>query len=166
MDFPTPPVPTFDAAESATRSFLGFRTHRFPGCFGCGPERAPGDGLRIFPGPLADDGVLASPWVPDESLRDAAGAVATEFLWAALDCPSGFAVFPLPDGIAIVLGELCASIVGRVEPGERCVVTAWPLGAQGRKRFSASGVHSAQGPLIAAARAVWIEVPSSDWNAS
>jgi hypothetical protein len=165
IDLSTKPTPTYDLAEAAVRSFVGFKTHRFPGCFVCGPERTAGDGMRIFPGPLAGNDVLASPWVPDASLAGDGGYVATEFLWSALDCPSGFAVLPLPDGVAIVLGELCASVTGSVRPGERCVVTAWPLGVEGRKRFSASAVHSEQGELVAVARAVWIEVPSSAWSA-
>jgi hypothetical protein len=165
-ELPSKAPPTYEAAEVATRSYLGFKKHSFPGCFVCGPERAERDGLRIFPGSLADRSILAAPWIPDESLKDEHGFVAAEFLWAALDCPSGFAVFPLPHGVAIVLGELSASITGTVKPGERCVTTAWPLGADGRKRFAASAVHSEAGELIAAARAVWIEVPASSWNAS
>jgi hypothetical protein len=46
------------------------------------------------------------------------------------------------------------------------VVTAWPLGAEGRKRIAASAIHADDGGrLVAMARAVWIEVPSAEWNA-
>jgi len=158
-----PPVGWRDA-EAATRSYPGFAKHPFPGCFVCGPRRAAGDGLRIFPGP-ADDDLLAAPWIPDASLAGDDGYVASEFLWAALDCPSGFAVFPLPDDTAIVLGELCASVTGRVRPGEPCVVSAWSLGSNGRKRHAASAVHAEHGQLIAVGHAVWIEVPADAWNA-
>lgn len=158
--------PTYEAAELAAGSYLGFKRHSFPGCFVCGPERAPGDGMRIFPGRVDQQAILAAPWIPDASLTDENGFVATEFLWAALDCPGGFAMFPLPEGVAIVLGELCASITGRVKPGERCVATAWPQGVDGRKRFAASAVHSGTGEMVAVARAVWIEVAASAWNAS
>jgi hypothetical protein len=37
----------------------------FPGCFVCGPSRAAGDGLRVFPGALAGRGLWAAPWTPD-----------------------------------------------------------------------------------------------------
>jgi hypothetical protein len=108
--------------------------------------------------------MLAAPWQPDDSLADGSGKVGTEFLWAALDCTGGFAVLPLPEGVAIVLGELCASVVGHVMPGDRCVVVAWPLGTAGRKRFAGSAVFAADGGLVAKAKAVWIEIPVSTWN--
>ena len=160
------PAPSYASAQLASRSFTGFQTHRFPGCFVCGPQRKEGDGLRIFPGPLQDGEVLAACWVPDASLADEGGHIASEFIWCALDCPSAFAVFPLPDGVAIVLGELCASIFRDLRPDDRCVVTAWALGAEGRKRFAASAVHTDEGQLVAIARATWIEVPASAWNAA
>ena len=31
----------------------GLTSHPFPTCFACGTDREPGDGLRIFPGPVA-----------------------------------------------------------------------------------------------------------------
>src|SRR5688572_27914044 len=47
-----PSPPSFEQAERATSAYLGFRTHAFPGCFVCGPERKPGEGLRLFPGKI------------------------------------------------------------------------------------------------------------------
>src|SRR2546429_181527 len=63
--------------------------HPYPTCFVCGPQRDAGDGLRIFPGPVEGRALYAAPWVPDESLADSMGLVRPEFVWAALDCPSG-----------------------------------------------------------------------------
>ena len=40
--------------------------------------------------------MLAAPWVPHASLDDGTGRVATEFLWAALDCAGAFAVMATP----------------------------------------------------------------------
>jgi hypothetical protein len=45
----------------------------FPDCFVCGPARSPGDGLRIFPGPVAGRQLWAAPWTPDPSVADADG---------------------------------------------------------------------------------------------
>ncbi len=160
------PPPSYEQAQESARSYAGFTTHPFPGCFVCGPERGQGEGMRLFPGPVAASDVLASPWIPDVSLAGDDGNVATEFLWSALDCPSGFAVSPLPDGVAIVLGELCGSLVGELSVGEPSVVTAWSLGAAGRKRYAASAVHAQDGRLVAMAKAVWIEVPSTAWSAA
>lgn len=144
LDLSAGPCPSFATAQSSMANFVGFNSHQFPGCFVCGPIRAAGDGMRIFPGSSPDTANLASPWIPDETLADETGTVRKEFLWAALDCPGGFAVFPLPEGTATVLGELCASILGTVKVGERCVVTAWPLQRVGRKREAGSAVYNQQ----------------------
>jgi hypothetical protein len=37
-------------ARTAAGRYPPFQGHPFPTCFTCGPDRAPGDGLRIFPG--------------------------------------------------------------------------------------------------------------------
>ena len=72
------------------------------------------------------------PWIPDESLTNRSSPVGSEFLWAALDCTSAFAVLPIPEGKAIVLGELCARIDGNLLPNEKCVVIGWPVQIDGR----------------------------------
>ena len=164
LDLQAPPCPSYEQAEQATRSFLGFRTHAFPGCFVCGPEREPADGLRIFPGALEGASTIAAPWIPDASLAGESGRVRSEFVWAALDCTGGFAVMPAPEGAAVVLGELCVSILGEIVPGERCVVLGWPLGKEGRKRLAGSALYAQDERLVAVARAVWIEVPLSTWG--
>jgi hypothetical protein len=164
LEMRPPPSPSYEEAEQSSQGFLGFNTHTFPGCFVCGPERKPTDGLRIFPGSVKGSSVIAAPWIPDASLADEAANIKSEFLWSALDCTGGFAVLPLPEGVAIVLGELSATIVAELAPGEPCVVIGWPLGAEGRKRLAGSAVYAAGGRLIAKARAVWIEVPSRTWS--
>ena len=154
----TPPAPpSFADAQTASKSFTGFSRHLLPHCFVCGPQRAEGDGLRIFPGRSADGAVLAAPWGPHASLDDGRGRVAPEFLWAALDCAGAFAV--MPDGIQpIILGELCARLDGSVAIGEPCVVAAWAIGVEGRKRFAGTALYSAAGVAVAVARATWIEI--------
>jgi len=161
-----PNCPTLAQAEHAAAAFPGFTSHLFPRCFVCGPAREAGDGLRIFSSPLQGQTLHAAPWVPHESLADDRGDVATEFLWAALDCPSGFAVLPVPEGMAIVLGELCASLDGSLVAGQPTVVTSWPIAHEGRRRTAGTAIHTTAGQLIATARAVWIEVPRSQWAPS
>jgi len=151
-----PAAPTFAEAEAASKmAYAGFARHPLPHCFVCGPGRAEGDGLRIFPGRTEDEGVLAAPWVPHASLDDGAGRVAPEFLWAALDCAGAFAVMPDAEQ-PIILGELCARLDGDAAIGEPCVVAAWSIGAEGRKRFAGTALYSAAGVPIAVARATWI----------
>ena len=158
-----PRCPTLAQAEAAAADFPGFKSHLFPRCFVCGPAREPGDGLRIFSGPLRGQSLYAAPWVPDASLADDGDNVAPEFIWSALDCPSGFAVLPVPEGLAIVLGQLCAAITGTVRVEEPTVVTSWPIAQEGRRRIAGTAIHKPDGTLIALARAVWIEVPHDQW---
>ena len=158
------PRPSYEEAEHSAQRFIGFRAHPFPGCFVCGPERKLTDGLCIFPGAVNESSTIAGPWVPDPSLADDSGNIKSEFMWSALDCTGAFAVMPLPEGTSIVLGELCATIVTPLTPGERCVVMGWPLGADGRKRLAGTAVYAESGRLVAKARAVWIEVPLSTWS--
>ncbi|MCA9875000.1 MAG: hypothetical protein KC441_15130 [Anaerolineales bacterium] len=164
LDLSVPTAPSYEQASQAAESFIGFTQHQFPECFVCGPQRSGFDGLRIFPGPLPEVGVIAAPWVPDQSLADSSGHVEHVYLWSALDCPSGFALVPLPDGLGIVLGELCVSVVRDVSPGDALVVAAWPIGTSGRKRFAGSAIYTADSALVAKAQATWIEIPLSQWQ--
>ena len=161
LDLTPPTAPSFAEAEEAAKSYTGFARHVFPRCFVCGPQRASGDGLRIFPGSTTSRSMVAAPWIPDPSLGNGSNVVRSEFLWAALDCTSAFAVLPIPEGKAIVLGELCARIADSVTPGEKCVVIGWPLQVDGRKRFAGSAVFSSTGRPVAVGRATWIEVHAS-----
>jgi hypothetical protein len=40
--------------------------------------------------------------------------------------------------------------------GERCVVTAWPGGEDGRKVYAGTALFAGDGELLALARQVWI----------
>jgi hypothetical protein len=155
VDLEVPAVASFAEAEAAARAYPGFGKHVFSRCFACGPARAAGDGLRIFPGPVPGRGIVAAPWVPDRSLADG-GRVRAEFLWAGLDCPSGWAAIIDGDGRPSVLGELAAAFAAPVRPDERCVVLGWALGGEGRKRFAGSAILGDDGAVRALARSTWI----------
>ena len=147
------------AAQAAAERFLGFETHSLPNCFVCGPNRAAGDGLRIFTGPVegAPDGTVAAPWTVDASLAEG-GAVNEAFIWAALDCPGAFAMLPIESGHTIVLGELSVRIERPVSVGRSYIVQAWPISRDGRKHVAGSAIHDTDGALIGVARATWIAV--------
>jgi hypothetical protein len=145
LDAPEP-VSVEDAEEASTR-YPGFRHHAYPTCFTCGPQRD--DGLGIFPGPVAGrDGVVASPWTPREALRP-------EIVWAAIDCPSGWAVDDFQRE-GVLLGQMGAAIAALPPVGEPSVVIGWRIGEDSRKRFAGSALFSADGDLLAAARSTWI----------
>jgi hypothetical protein len=148
-----PRAPSFAEALEATRRYVGHRRHHFPGCFVCGPERAEGDGLRIFPGEIAP-GVVAAPWVPDASVGDS-GVVRPEVLWAALDCVGYFAV-AAPDYPVALLGRMTAEISGSVAVGESCVVLGFSIERSGRKLHAGTAVLGADGTVRGRARQIWI----------
>jgi hypothetical protein len=134
----------------------------FPGCFACGIGRGPGDGLRIFPGPVAGRVLWAAPWTPDPSVAGADGWVRPEVIWAALDCPSGIAAAEaagLARDTVILLGQMTASLVVRPVTGEQCRVIAWPADRDGRKLLACSALLGAGGTVLATARTVWLTVP-------
>lgn len=161
VDLTPPRAPSLSDAEKASESYIGFTHHAFPRCFVCGPQRLDGDGLRIFPGWVDSGSMVAAPWIPQASLAKPSHEVPSEFIWAALDCTSGFAVLPVPEGKAIVLGELCARLNDRVAPDQSCVVVGWKIQIDGRKRIAGSAIFSDARRLVAIARATWIEVPAS-----
>jgi len=134
----------------------------FPYCFVCGTGREPGDGLRIFPGPVAGRPLWAAPWTPDPSVTDARGRVRPEVVWAALDCPSGIAAAEaagLTPDTAILLGRMTATLAAPPPAGDQCRVIAWPGARDGRKLLAASALIGPGGQVLAAARAVWLTVP-------
>jgi hypothetical protein len=133
----------------------------FPDCFVCGMGRTPGDGLRIFPGPLPARQMWAAPWTPDPSVWDGE-RVWPEVVWAALDCPSGIAAADaagLPADTAVLLGRMTASLAVLPEAGAECVVIAWPKGRDGRKLLAGSALLGSGGTVLAVASAVWLTVP-------
>jgi hypothetical protein len=160
-----PAAPSFSEAEAASRTYYGFVRHSFPRCFVCGPKRAVGDGLRLFPGEIEGRSMVAAPWIPDATLADGAGVVGTEILWAALDCPSAFSFLPVSEGKTVVLGELCVRVDAAVSPFDRCAVIGWRIGVDGRKHIAGSAVFSESGLVIAVGRATWIEVSADAFPA-
>jgi hypothetical protein len=153
------PPEYFEAVE-ASRRYAGFRYHRFPTCFVCGVQRARGDGLRIFAGPIAERGVVAAPWVPDASLDGGDGKVRPEFMSAALDCPGYYAV--APDDRMMLLAELTAHVDRLVQIGESCTLVGWQIASSGRKHEAGTAIYDGKGELCGRARALWIEPRDTD----
>jgi hypothetical protein len=142
---PVRPV-TENEAYAVAKDYPGFVEHPFPSCYVCGPDRAAGDGLRIFPAPLADGRTAAVFSVPAE--------VTTATVWAALDCPGGWAI--TEPGRRYVLGRVTAAVTRLPVPATRCVVMGELIGMDGRKAQVRSAVYGPDGALLARAEATWI----------
>jgi hypothetical protein len=152
VELDVPDGVSIEAAERAARRYPGFERHAFPTCLVCGPDRAEGDGLRIFAGPVDGRELFAAPWVvPPEVDR--------RLTWAALDCPGAIAV-GFPGRGETVLGRLAAHVEEVPAPGDVCVVTAWPVAEEGRKLYAGTALFTGAGDLLAYARATWI-VPAT-----
>jgi hypothetical protein len=145
-------VPPVDiaAARAASRRYPGFDKHPFPECFVCGPDRDPGDALRLFPGRLGD-GRTACVWTVTDEF-----AGRPELVWAALDCPGGWSAEI--EGRPMVLGRMTAAVDALPEGSEDCVVMGQLLGSEGRKTWTASTVYGSDGRELGRAHAIWISI--------
>lgn len=145
---PAPPV-TVAAAAAASASYPTDEEHPYPRCVVCGPARPVGDGLRIFAGPVGD-GRVAAVWMPGEEMA------APEFVWAALDCPTGFALEGF--GTGVLLGTVTGAVDALPTPGEPHVVVGWEVGREGRKLWSGGALYDAHGQLLARTLLTWVTV--------
>jgi hypothetical protein len=164
---PVPPVDV-EVARAAEAAFPGLAAHPFPTCFSCGTGREPGDGLRIFPGPIAA-GRVAATWTPHPSVsadwheyRDATREVGHAVTWAALDCVGGWAADI--GARLMVLGTMTARLWSLPAVGVEHVVVGEARGEAGRKRMSATSLYDAAGRLVGAAEQVWIAVDPAAFN--
>ena len=156
LDLVVPPAPTMDEAAGAMPSYAGFTRHFFPGCFVCGPEREPGDGLRIFPGWLPGRDLVAAPGRADPSLPSADGFLTVEMAWSFLDCPGAWAMERDQEERPVVLGRMAARLLTPIPVGADLVCVGWPLGREGRKLFSGTATFSTDGTLHGYGRQTWI----------
>lgn len=130
--------------------------HPFPTCFGCGIERSRDEAIALIPGPVEGREVLAAPWTPLPYMADHEGIVTARFLWAALDCPTGFP-FIAPGMPPHALARLAARpgptpvIAGRPH-----VVVAWRIGRDGRKGRGGAAVFTDDGRLCGISEGLWI----------
>jgi hypothetical protein len=133
--------------------------HPFPTCVVCGPDRDPGDGMRIFPADVSGQKLLfGACWTPREQDGDADGWVRPELVWAALDCPTSAPVANFGSGPPMVLASLAARLGCPVRVGEPHTILSWRTEVEGRKRRAAAALYDSDGVFICASRALWIEL--------
>lgn len=153
---PTPVEPvTVAEAAAAEQRYAGLRAHPFPTCFVCGPSRRPGDGLRIFAGPVSGrEHTVAATWTPYETTLP--------ITWAALDCPSGWSTDI--EERPVVLGTMTALVHEMPTTRERYVVVAERRAVEGRKSHTASTIYGPDGRVLATATQIWFEIDPAAFN--
>jgi hypothetical protein len=127
---------------------------QYRACFVCGPDRVRGDGLHLYAGPRDTLPGVAVAWTPDASLAQG-GRIASEFVWAALDCPGYFA--SRDDGTSMLLGQMTAQVHELPLLGSSYVISGWPISRSGRKFESGTALHAPDGRVLAVAHQIWIE---------
>jgi hypothetical protein len=124
-------------------------------CFGCGLARS--DGLRIVPGPVGDNGIVATSWTPPLWTAGNGNQLSVETTWTALDCSAGFAWMPrLPASTAIVTARITAVIDQPLQAGHRYTVIGWPIAQEGRKLHAGTAIFDAAGNVQARSRQLWL----------
>ena len=155
LDLDVPEPVGVDEARAAAGRYRGADEGVFSHCFVCGPARD--DAFGVFAGDVEGRDLVASPWTPPAWTADESGRVPPEFVWAVMDCPTYFAVYPGSDLPMSFLGRMAARIDAPVTAGEEHVVIAWPISAEGRKRQAGAALLSGGGDVLAVARALMIE---------
>lgn len=162
-----------DEARAAATRYAGLTTHPFPTCFTCGPDREDGDGLRVFPGPVApgDDGAhqVACTWTPHPSTAEdwhcygeATQHASVPVTWAAMDCIGGWAsdIEERP----MVLGTITLSLRSLPVVGVEHVLVGTLRGTEGRKAFTGATMRDPDGVVVASAEHTWIMVDPDVFN--
>ncbi len=156
-----PKCPTPEQAAAGLAAYPGFTHHPFDRCFTCGTQRDEGDGLRLFTGPYAD-GVTAAPWTPHAAFGGDDGTIATPVMWAALDCPGGWAADFSRN--TMVLARMTAEVSRRPSIGEPCVATGSLTEHTGRKFFTDTALYTVEGELLGRAEQLWISVDPANFS--
>lgn len=150
------PAPTWEQARTASATAGALR--KMSHCYGCGTACAPGRGLRLSPWAMSVHDMVIAAWTPDPRLAGPDGCLSTENVWAALDCPGGWAAMALRDlRPGAVTAALTATQFEPVRAGDPYVSYGWPVSADGRKHMVGVALARADGTLCALAEALWIE---------
>ncbi|MEU2034364.1 PaaI family thioesterase [Nocardia amamiensis] len=151
-----PPAPTWVEVQAATATAQVLR--KMSHCYGCGAACPPGRGLRLSPWAVPAHDMVVCAWTPDPSLGGPDGLLATENVWAALDCPGGWSAMALRDmRPGAVTAALTATQLEPVRAGDSYISYGWPIARDGRKYTVGVALARTDGTLCALAEALWIE---------
>ena len=165
LDLDMPASPGFDVALEASKSSRAMQINEFnnrkflgihPTCFCCGAERTDNAGLKIHPGRVPGEDIIAAPWIPGPELADEEGNIRPEFIWTALDCPGAFAVLEIGGNHPGLMGRLIGRVEHTIRIDEPCVIVGRAISTDGRKHLAGTAVYNSRGQLAGKALATWI----------
>jgi hypothetical protein len=134
----------------------------FPTCFGCGGAATHPLALRLAPRGHRDTH-MSVPWVADERLGDAQGAIDDAVVAAALDCMSAWAALPAAREAGhetVVLGQFHLRALRPAPVLDPLRVVALGDGGDGRKVRARAALVDDEGGLLAFVSALHIAVSS------
>lgn len=153
-----PDAPSWAEAVAASQTYRAAAPADGIDCFGCGLERPTGRGLRQFPAPVPGRELVAAAWEPATQLAGEDGTLPGELVWAALDCPGGWAVRSLgPATGQAITAHLTGTVLRDVHVGQPHLVYAWLVSSAGRKHVAGTAVATLEGELCAVAEALWVD---------
>jgi len=154
FELEVPDPVTIEEARAASERHVAPSDGLFSRCFVCGLARE--DAFGVTAGMVDGRDVAATPWTPPAWTADHDGHVRPEFVWAALDCPTYFALYPDGSMPLSFLARMTARIGAPIVAGREHVVMAWPVEIDGRKHHAGAAVVSAEGEVLAVAKALLI----------
>jgi len=157
LELEVPETVSLDEAREASKLYRGVEDGPFSHCFVCGLGRE--DAYGVFAGEVQGKRVVASPWTPRDETAGGDSAVADEFIWAVLDCPTYFAAYLGEELEMSVLARQQVRVDRPVSVGEEHVVMAWPISTDGRKRLTGCALLSGEGETLARGQVLMVALP-------
>ncbi|WP_067798509.1 hypothetical protein [Actinomadura formosensis] len=158
-----PPVPALGGHDTVEGPAPGGGSPIFATCFVCGTERTGDDGLRLSARAVRGrPDTVAVTWTPAAEHCDGEGFARSEFLWAALDCPGGWAI-PAEHRKPLVLNRFRTAVYVRPPAGTRIQIVG-RLDGRAERTVTVSTAAYADGVLCARARAQWVIVDAAQFG--
>lgn len=156
IDVFLPDIPDWQACEKASETGGAGQASPFAYCFACG--RLHPNGLQVLTGPVELRKIVAAAWIPKSGFGDVDGYLPDRFVWAALDCPGGFALAHTVSTEQFVTGSISVKINAPIRVGEQYRVLGWHEGVDGRWQIAATALVDETGKPLAVCRSRWLKV--------
>ena len=115
--------------------------------------------VQLQSAPLEGRMDFATTWTPPEWSAAADGSVLDRFVWAAIDCPSGWRAGSVGSEFRLaVTGEMRAEVYGPIQLGSTYALVAWAGDWRGRRVTAGTALFSEDRACLAASESMWVAV--------